>query len=176
MASFKLNLKALPFDSQSVNYRLGVDFFPGDEPTEVSAADVDVEIEVTRKSERDYALTMTCRGTLGIPCDRCLEPMEHHVDTTYHLNIRQEGEELDDSRDTVLVLPEAWHELDLAPIIRDTVLLTIPIMHTHDPGKCNPLMLERLSEHEASDHNDIENENENAPADPRWDALRKLIQ
>ncbi|MBQ7690318.1 MAG: DUF177 domain-containing protein [Muribaculaceae bacterium] len=172
MASFKLNLKTLPFGSQSVNYRLGADFFSGDEPTEVSAADVDVEIEVTRKSERDYALTLTCRGKLSIPCDRCLEPMEHTLDTTYQVNIRQEGEVLDDSRDTVLIVPEAWHELDLAPMVRDTVLLTIPIMHTHAPGECNPQMMERLGELEADAHDD----NDNTAGDPRWDALRKLME
>ena len=174
MASFKLNLKALPFESQSVTYRLGADFFPDDEPAEVIAADIEVEAVIARKSECDYELSLTCSGTLSIPCDRCLDPMVHAVDTTYHLNIRQEGELLDDSRDTVLLVPESWRELDVEPLVRDTILLTIPIMHTHAPGECNAAMMAQLDEHHASLDEETESDNNDAAVDPRWDALRKL--
>ncbi len=174
VASFKLNLKALPFDSQSVNYRLDKHFFQGEMPTEIFDADVEVEMVVTRKSECDYVLSLTCSGTLSIPCDRCLDPMVHAVDTTYHLNIRQEGELYDDSRDTVLLVPESWRELDVEPLVRDTILLTIPIMHTHAPGECNAAMMAQLDEHHASLDEETESDNNDAAVDPRWDALRKL--
>ena len=175
MASFKLNLKALPFESQSVNYRLEADFFEGDEPTEVIAADVEVEVTVDRTSECDYRLSISCQGTMEIPCDCCLEPMVHQVETMYPISIRQEGDVLDDSRDGLLLVPETWRELDIAPLIRDTVLLTIPIMHTHAPGECNAEMLAHL----AGDDDGItggtgEASGEAESTDPRWDALRKL--
>ena len=171
MASFKLNLKALPFESQSVNYRLGKEFFEGDEPTEVSEADVEVVVTVTRKSDCDYRLSISCQGTIEIPCDRCLEPMIHQVDTTYPITIRQEGAELDDSRDGLLLVPEDWRELDLTPLVRDTVLLTIPIMHTHAPGECNAEMLAHLAgEDDAAAAASAATES----TDQRWEALRKL--
>ncbi|MBR6284273.1 MAG: DUF177 domain-containing protein [Muribaculaceae bacterium] len=174
MASFKLNLKTLPFGSQSVNYHLGADFFLGDEPTQVSEANVDVEVTVTRTGDSDYKLAMTCRGTLAIPCDRCLDPMVHHVDTAYELSITQAGEEFDDSREHLLIVPEAWRELDLAPIVRDTVLLTIPIMHAHAPGECNESMMARLDELAAGEPDNGDDDNDNETTDPRWDALRQL--
>ena len=177
MASFKLNLKALPFESQSVTYRLGADFFPDDEPAEVIAADIEVEAVIARKSECDYELSLSCHGTLTIPCDRCLDPMAHQVDTTYRLSVRQEGESLDDSRDNLLVVPEQWRELDIEPIVRDSVLLTIPIMHTHAPGECNEQMMEQLQSHHAQPGGEASGQSDGGDdqaTDPRWDALRKL--
>ena len=173
VASFKWNLKTLPFGTQSVNYHLNGDFFREKEPVEVMAASVEVCVTITRKSEVDYEMRLDCHGELTIPCDRCLEAMTHDVDTIYELSVRQEGDEFDDSRDRVLMVPEGWHELDVEPLIRVTVLLTVPIMHTHPDGECNQDMFSALHAHEAVA---AENEEETAErqTDPRWEALRKL--
>lgn len=176
VASFKWNLKALPFGNQSVNYHLDGDFFRGNVPTRVFAASVEVDFSITRKTEQDYELAMHCHGTLTIECDRCLDEMVHEVDTHYELSVRQEGSAYDDSNEHVLVVPASWHELDVEPLVRDTVLLTIPIVHNHADGECNSEMMEALERHSAvlagereQDTNDAE-----AATDPRWEALRKL--
>ena len=172
MASFKWNLKTLPFGTQSINYHLDGGFFRDKEPVEVMSASVEVEVTMTRKTEVDYEMSMSCQGTLTIPCDRCLEAMTHDVDVTYQLSVRQEGEELDDSNEKVLIVPASWRELDVEPLVRDTVLLTVPIMHTHEEGECDQAMLSALQAHEALEER--ENENVEAATDPRWEALRKL--
>lgn len=181
MASFKLKLKALPFDTQVFNYHLDGDFFNQIEETEVRSSSVDITLQVTRKTDNTYAMLMECRGSLVIPCDRCLEDMTWDVDTSYAITVRQEGDELDDSLDDVLIVPQAWSELDVTDLLRDTVLLTIPIVHMHDDGECNPEMLARLNNHMSDslpdDNSDAplgENETTSDNIDPRWEALRKL--
>ena len=169
MASFKWKLKSLPFDSEQINYHLDSDFFNEIESTEISAACIDARVEMTRKSDSRYELSIACTGEVTIPCDRCLADMTHKVDATYRLSVNQEGDMLDDSNDGVLIIPESWHELDVAPLIRDTVLLNIPLMHAHAPGECDPDMMERLKQLETSDE-----EPASQDVDPRWDALRKL--
>ena len=115
--------------------------------------------------------------------------MRHTVDATYDLTVK-EGEEYDDSDDEVLVIPGHWRELDLTPLMRDTVLLTIPIMHAHPEGECNEQMLDRLEQmravnitddeqlHEAEGGIDQEvnanKSSEDDDIDPRWAALKKL--
>ena len=126
------------------------------------------------QSSTVIVLDMAIDGELTIPCDRCLDDMIHHVDTTYHLTVKA-GERLDDSRDNVLEVPSNWKELDLAPIVRDTVLLTIPIMHTHDdPEQCNPAMMETLLSHKAHEADDLSNDGAGDEIDPRWAALKSL--
>lgn len=185
MADFKLRLRALPFDTQVFSYHLDGVFFNRVEKTEVRSSSVDITLEVTRKTENTYLLQMACKGWLVIPCDRCLEDMTLDVDTNYHLTVRQEGDEPDDSRDSVLLIPETWNELDLTELMRDTVLLTIPIVHCHAYGECDPEMMARLDEHWTDTEpaaegpsdtvDDLTDGDKSSDAiDPRWEALRKL--
>ena len=181
MAGMKLRLRSLPFDTQEFNYHLDSDFFNQVEKTEVRTSSVDITLQVTRSTENTYLMHMTCTGWIVIPCDRCLEDLKLNVDTEYRLTIRQEGELLDDSRDEVLLVPEKWSEFDLTDIIRDTVLLTIPIVHVHDEGMCDPEMMKRLGEHWTDIEPDIDgdkplddDESTGDNIDPRWEALRQL--
>ncbi len=178
----KLSIASLPFGSQEFNYHLDGKFFNEIEVSEVRSGSVDVAIKVSHTQEGIYDLDFACSGVITIPCDRCLDDMEHNVDTSYHLTVKM-GDALDDSLDNVLVIPSSWRSLDLEPIVRDTVLLTIPMMHVHSPGECNEEMLGRLREHTArgydSDEDFMTPASETAEAtdddiDPRWAALRQL--
>ena len=163
-------------------------FFNEIEATDVREASVEVVVKVDRKDDSIYQLSFEFSGEIIIPCDRCLDDMVLPVDATYDLTVK-EGEEYDDSDDEVLVIPGHWRELDLAPLMRDTVLLTIPIMHAHPEGECNEQMLDRLEQmravnitddeqlHEAEGGIDQEvttNKSSDDDIDPPWAALKKL--
>lgn len=174
LTELMLPLKGLPFGNQVINVHLDGSFFDETEPCEVRSASINVSITVNHRMDEIITLDMAIKGELTIPCDRCLDDMTHPVDTTYHLTVKA-GETLDDCRDNVLQVPSNWKELDLTPIVRDTVMLTIPIMHVHDStDDCNQNMTAWLKEYSASD-DDCQVE----PAtghDPRWDALKQLIE
>ena len=177
LAQMKLSIASLPFGSQQFDYHVDGKFFNEIEVSEVRSGSVDVAISVTHTQEGIYDLDFVCNGVITIPCDRCLDDMEHIVDTDYELCVRQEGDEFDDSRDHLLVVPAGWRELDMAPIVRDTVLLTLPLVHTHaSEEQCDSAMMERLGEHRALDLDDAEEPSENRAPDPRWAALRKFTE
>lgn len=163
----KLPLKGLAFGNQEFNYHLDGAFFNGIGQSEVRDASVETTLKVAHDHEGIYHLTAECRGWLVIPCDRCLGDLRHAVNADYAVTV-QLGEEYDDSSDDLLQVPKTWHELDVAPLIRDTVLLTIPVMHTHEPEECDEEMLSHLK----GDDNGVDDEQQGN--DPRWDALKKL--
>ena len=179
----KLHITSLPLGKQEFNYHLDGKFFNEIEDSEVRSGSVDVAVSVMHTKEGIYELDFVCNGSLIIPCDRCLDDLEHHVDETYHLTVKM-GDTLDESLDNMLVIPSSWNTLDLAPIVRDTVLLTIPMMHSHSPGDCNEEMLGRLKEHMSLDY-DSDADFEEGPqqastedgqcTDSRWDALKQLL-
>lgn len=182
----KLSISSLPFGKQAFNYQLDGAFFNEIEASEVRSGSVDVALSVTHTQEGIYELDFVCNGVITIPCDRCLDDMDHNVDASYHLTVKM-GDEYDDSIDQVLTIPSSWRTLDLAPIVRDTVLLTIPMMHTHAPGECNIEMLGHLEEHSARGYDSDEDfaipptESETAgdgegSIDPRWAALQQLLE
>ena len=174
--ALKLKLKTLPFGTHTVECHLDESFFNLEQETEVRKADVDVTLNVTRKSENTYHLEIDCNGTVTIPCDRCLDNLDLPVDVDYRLNVEQMGTELDDSNEELLIVPSEWRELDTAPIVRDTVLLAIPMTHSHENEEdCNADMLDVLDIHrvEAVPDGD-DNDSETTGTDPRWEALKKL--
>ncbi len=175
--ALKLKLKTLPFGTHAVECHLDESFFNLDEQTEVRRADVDVTLQVTRKSENTYHLEVACDGTVTIPCDRCLDDLDLPVEVDYSLNVEQMGTELDDSNDELLIVPSDWRELDAAPIVRDTVLLAIPMTHCHEnEDDCNADMLDLLDSHlaEAVPDDVDDDQSETTSTDPRWEALKKL--
>ncbi len=177
--ALKLKIKTLPFGTHAVECHVDESFFNNEEQNEVRRASVDVTVNVTRKSENTYHLEISCHGTLTTACDRCLDDLDLPVDVEYPLNVEQMGTELDDSSDELLIVPSDWRELDTAPIVRDTILLSIPMTHCHDNiDDCNHDMLQVLDRHrvEAVPDIDDDNDSETNGTDPRWEALKKLIQ
>ncbi len=174
--ALKLKIKTLAFGTHCVECHVDESFFDGQEQTEVRSADVDVTLQVTRKSEEAYRLEISCRGTVTIPCDRCLDDLDLPVEEDYCLNVEQTGTEFDDSNDGLLVVPSDWRELDTAPLVRDTVLLAIPMTHCHEnEDDCNPDMLDMLDSHRVEAvPGDDDHWSETTGTDPRWEALKKL--
>ena len=177
--ALKLKIKTLPFGTHAVECHVDESFFNGQEQTEVRRADVNVTVEVTRKSENTYRLEISCNGTVTVPCDRCLDDLDLPVDVDYCLNVEQMGTELDDTGDELLIVPSHWRELDAAPIVRDTVLLALPMTHCHEnEDDCSAAMLDVLESHRVETVPDGEDgpECETTGTDPRWEALKKLKQ
>ena len=124
-------------------YKIGKEFFESKGYADILAADVDVVLSV-EKRHGGYMFEFDLDGTLTVACDRCLEPVTLPVATSYDIMVRH-GEDYDDSRDDVLVIPESWTRLDVSGIIYDTLLLELPVRAVHPDGEYNPEMLERMN-------------------------------
>jgi uncharacterized metal-binding protein YceD (DUF177 family) len=73
--------------------------------------------------------------------------------------------------DDLVIIKDDEGILDISWYIYESIVLSIPIRHVHAPGKCNPVMIERLKGLSATRSSDGNSEKE---IDPRWDALKKL--
>lgn len=138
-------------------------FFKNMENTEIISSDVHVHLDMERKNDL-YDLTFKCKGKLQIPCDRCLDPMDHEVDTEYHITVTY-GDEYDDASDDLLVIPYSDSYLNVAYMLYDTIMLTIPIRHVHPMGKCNRAMVAALSKHKVGGDDPEEGEIEDVTID-----------
>ena len=119
-------------------------FFAARGNDDVKEADVTAYVDIDVRHGA-YEIGITCQGWIDSPCDRCLDPMRLDVDEDYDVTVRY-GEEYDE-KDDLITIPEDETDLDLAPLIADTVLLSIPLRHVHPDGQCNPEMEEIMSRH-----------------------------
>lgn len=187
-AAFKLPLRGMTRGTQDFEYTLDTEFFRNMESEDILKGNVKIILTVNCKGDY-YELDFTMTGLVYIPCDRCLDEMEHEVDTTYHLCVKY-GDSYNDENDELLIIPESDAYLNIAYIVYDTVALTIPLKHVHPAGKCNKGMTQHLKMHAASqldddlDDEDFDEESgssnnesdNNTQIDPRWEALRKLTE
>jgi len=67
-------------------------------------------------------------GTVTVPCDRCLEPLEIPVDTDFSETYAPEGDELDFNQD-----------------VYDFVCIALPMQRVHPEGSCNQETIKFLS-------------------------------
>lgn len=173
MDSFKLKLRTLSTDAQTFSYTVDTSFFSVAEPIEVRHASVEARLQAQRRDADTVAMELTCIGELVVACDRCLGDLRHPVDTAYAFTVSQRGSDYDDNGEGLVTVPADATEVDIEPIVRDTILLTIPLVHVHDGsnGNCDPDMLDVLDSH-ATDQ--VPEPQPQAETDPRWDALKKL--
>ena len=146
-SQFKVQLASLSDGRHEQDFEVTTDLFKNMENFDIISADVKVHLDLVKKNDT-YDCTFHCKGMLQIPCDRCLDALDHEVDTDYHVVVKY-GDRYDDGADNLLIIPESDTYLNVAYMLYDTILLTIPIRHVHAPGKCNRTMAAALNRHRA---------------------------
>lgn len=177
-SAYKLPLKSLAEGVHEFDYTLDKQFFANMEYNDVRDADLAVHLTVTHRGDL-YRLLFEIVGTVSLLCDRCLDDLILPIDTSYEINV-QFGDDYNDDSDDLLIIPRSDNDLNVAYMLFDTVVLQIPLKHVHPMGQCNRAMSALLKKHRAG-ADAIENElldsveaEDDAPTDPRWDALRGL--
>ena len=142
-------------------------FFEHFDQALVSKGKVSIKVILEKRSSF-LKLYFRLSGWLELTCDRCLE--------LYHQNIKHKseifvkfGENEYEDDEIVWISPEE-HKLNLAQLIYEYIVLSMPLKHVHPDNKtgqsgCNREMLEKLENLKIS-------EDENKEADPRWAALK----
>ena len=144
LKQFIISLPALGEGHHEYEMKVDGSFFATRGNGDVKEADVTAYVDIDVRHGA-YSIGITCQGWIEIPCDRCLDPMRLDVDDDYDVTVRY-GEEYDE-KDDLIIIPEEDVDFDLAPLIADTVLLSIPLRHVHPEGECNSEMEEIMSRH-----------------------------
>ena len=187
LATFCIPLRGVKQGTDNYEFLLDDEFFREMESIDILGGAVKASVAVRRANEANY-FSIHCQGTIQIVCDRCLESMDYAVEADYDLAVKY-GDEYDDSKDGVLIVPEGDNVLDVAPIVYDTVALCIPLQHVHAEGECDEATWQALQAHTshgidddelqeygsyADDDSAAEDIDNETNIDPRWAELMKL--
>ena len=115
-------------------------------------------------------LVFASKGTVVVDCDITNEPYVQPVENQLDLVVKF-GQKFDDTDDEVWVIPEGEHEINVAQLIYEMILLSIP------KKRVNPELedeaLELLDKYAPKAEEEVP-EDENKESDPRWDSLKNL--
>jgi len=147
-------------------------FFAGFEESEITKGSVIIQVKLDKRSTY-LRLTFALEGVVELICDRCLEYYLQPIKSSYPMLVKFSETETDDGDEVIYIHPGA-HQVEVATLIYEFIVLSIPIRHIHPEGKngeslCDPEMIHKLDEYKAPDLL-VSN-----PVDPRWDDLKKII-
>ena len=136
-----IDLRRLPVGTHHFDYQLDNEFFALLEKSEILSGQVAAEAMLNLR-EDDYTLTISVHGTVSVVCDRCLEPMNIEI------NDEQEIFSAEEEEDPMVngTYPNGKY-LDLSWLAYEIVSVNIPLVHSHQPGECNPQMELLLHSH-----------------------------
>ena len=156
------------------SYVLDNTFFERYENEELREGNIDFEV-ILERHERMLMFTFLFKGEVRTTCDRCLGEMSVPVEGEEHLCVKFSDTETSDD-ENVVFLPESAYQIDLAQWMYEYVAVRMPMQHVHPEGKCDPEMLKFITdeaeEREGEEEVRVLGEGE---SDPRWDALKQLL-
>ena len=124
-----IELSKLEIGNYSFEYELDSAYFQSVEKSEVLGGNVQAKAELALRA-RDFDLRIKVGGVVQVTCDRCLDPMDVAVDAEDDMEM-DEGTEM----------------LDLEWLAYELVIVNLPLVHSHQPGGCNPMMDALLQDH-----------------------------
>ena len=167
LKEYLLSFADLKIGEHCFDFHADSAFFENFPESEITQADVKIAL-VLDKQESMLVLYFDIEGVVTVVCDRCLDEFRFPVETEEKLIVKF-GKDYEELSDDMIVLPLKSHSIDLQQHIYEYIMLTLPMQRIHPDlpdgsAGCNSTMLERL--------NTVENTSQ---ADPRWDALRDLV-
>lgn len=164
---FIIPLDRLNAGKTSFDWHIGKEFFREFDNSDILDSDLSVVVTI-EKSGKYTGIDCSIDGTMTVPCDRCLDDLTLEVSKTVRLSVKFGSEPTDsDSADMtegdreIVYLPEEEASMDLAQVIYDYSMLSLPMQKVHPEGKCNPVALKYL----VSEINDPDEREDSAPQD-----------
>ena len=107
-------------------------------------------------------------GLVELVCDITNDNFDYPIENEIKILVNF-GEEYDDSNEDVITIPTGEHAFNVAHLIYENVMLSIPMKKiSPDVSDEDLKILDQFSPKE------IEEEEKEDKSDPRWDALKKL--
>lgn len=153
-----IQLNGLPDGNKCFHWDLGKEFFASFGNSEILDATIGVDVKLEKSG--DYlGLDVDLDGTVTVPCDRCLAPLELEVRDTFYLSVKFGSGELSDGEAQpvgeggtreIVWLPEDAEGIDIRQDVYDYTYLNLPCRKVHDEGYCDPEVVRYLGRDKAS--------------------------
>ncbi len=175
LRDYSIPFAGLKEGKHTFEYEISASFFKLFEQPLVEDGNIKANVELN-KSSALLTLSFEVEGVVKSICDNCLETMTLNVANTAQMYIKF-GEEYDEPTDEIIVLPHEEHEVNVAQLIYEYICVSLPIRHVHPDDEngnatCNPEMLNQLDNYLVEETTE---EEQDEYIDPRWEALKNLV-
>lgn len=173
LQNYKVKFNSLKVGTHHFKFKVDSAFFEATEGAVIEDGDVTIGLDFKVNSSF-FILDFKLDGFIRTNCDRCSEDFNLELIDDHQLIVKYSSEkEEEDEHADVMYITEGDIELELAQVIYEYIVLSLPMMKIHPDDEngdstCNPEMLKYLESEEE------ESEEEKPATDPRWEELKKL--
>lgn len=129
---------------------------------------------VLDKKETLISIDFKIIGVIELICDRSLESFDYPIEIKDNLIVKY-GEEFDDSRDDLLIIPNTQESINVESNIYEYLTLAVPMKKVHpDFQDEEEDEEEQIALVYSSQDEETDNEEDNDVVDPRWAALKNI--
>ena len=138
--------------------------------TEQEFTDAQIEAKVFLEKHTTFLdFLVKIKGTVNLICDISNEEFTDPIENEIKILVKF-GEEYDDSNEEIITIPIADSHFNVAQLIFEAVVLSIPMKKIAPHVEGSSIYEELLDKFSPKEKKERENE----AIDPRWEALKKL--
>lgn len=180
---YEIAFKAKADGSYSFDYELNSEFFSLFEDPMVESGTLKAHVSMD-KSEHMLKFNFDIDGIINAVCDVCLGSFDYQLSCDGQVVVKF-GDVAEEISDELVVISKDDDSIDISQWLYDIICVNLPIRFEHPldsdgNSTCDPEMLEKLSQYlvtdlTETDENKADESNNSGETDPRWDALKGLL-
>jgi uncharacterized metal-binding protein YceD (DUF177 family) len=167
---YNIAFKGLKDGIHHYHYKVDQPFFEHIENSFVEKGDFEVDVTLHKKPQM-LQLDFSINGEVQTICDNCLGDLTLPVSNKCTLYVKF-GIMYDEPSEEIIVLPHEEYEFNIAQLIYEYIVVSLPLRSVHEENKCDPDMIKTIGDY--SGEKKEKNKDNDKATDPRWDALKKL--
>jgi uncharacterized protein len=161
--SYKIPFLGLKEGKHNFEFTISKEFFEQYEYDFVENVTLNASVELQKMSTM-MIMDFSLDAQYITQCDQCGEDFDAICSSDNRLYVKfGEGESTDEN---ILLLDQSEYEIDVAELLYEFFVTSVPAKHSHDEGDCNEEILEKLSKLRVQDTEEKSN--------PIWDKLKEL--
>ena len=184
LKNYTIVFSSLPLGITDFKYEISQSFFDLFEiKTDFESPEFTIDVDFEKKSTL-LELDFNINGQINVPCDVTGENFDQKISNEAKLIVKF-GDEFDDSDSEIWVIPREEYELNIAQVIYEMIMVSLPTKRIHpdvENGNIDPETAAILDQYSIYDLDDIEQNDENSEddddddseIDPRWAKLKDL--
>jgi uncharacterized metal-binding protein YceD (DUF177 family) len=171
--TYALRISGLGEGEHDFSFELDRQFFALFEHPEIDKGNVHAKVRLEKK-QGVISLHFSLKGEVEVECDRCLERFMTGISTSQSIFVKM-GDTPGEIEDDILMIGRDDHEIEVGQYLFEFIILALPYQKVHPEdaqgnSTCDPVMIEKLDAHRFREPDQKEN------GDPRWDALKGIIE
>ena len=167
---FSIPFSGLKQGKHRFEFKVDNTFFDSFGYREFNSADIGLSLVLNRLSTM-LELELEAQGTVNVDCDLTSEPYDQPIEGHLELVVKF-GEVYNDEDDEILILPHGEHQINIAQLAYEMLVLAVPQKRVHPGVADGTLKSEALKRLEELQPKETRKDDK---TDPRWDALKNLL-